>query len=259
MWELFRVPAAGPASAEEKIYGPTTSAGYPRRSVSTAPNSNPVNAITITPDGNRVVYRAEYVYTERSQLYSIPITGPRSANIRLDTTAPTDSGGEVDSYKISPDGSRVVYQADQDSEDLSELYSVPVAGPASANVKLNGPLPLGGVVTTGYQISPDGSRVVYRAEQQADGVVELFSVPLTGPSSAGIKLNGAFVAGGDVSSFAISRDGRWIVYRADQDTDDVFELFITDEGGPEPIATPTATPTATPRVERLYLPVVRKP
>jgi len=253
MWELFRVPTAGPASAEEKIYGPTTEAGYPRRLVNAAPNSNPVNDVSIVPDGSRVVYRAEYIYTNRSQLYSIPIGGPRTANIRLDPTTPFDSEVEVDRYRISPDGSTVVYQADQDVEDVSELYSVPAVGPASTNVRLNGPLASGGKVHTDYRISPDGSRVVYRADQQGNGVDELYSVPLAGPSSQGIKINGALPAGGDVRSFRISANGRWIVYRADQDTDDVFELFASQEGAPQP------TPTATPHVAHLYLPAVRRP
>jgi len=37
-------------------------------------------------------------------------------------------GGSVQDFQISPDGSRVVYRADQDTVSARELYSVPIAG-----------------------------------------------------------------------------------------------------------------------------------
>jgi formylglycine-generating enzyme required for sulfatase activity len=255
VWELYSVPIAGPASAEVKIYGPSVvlNQGYPYRNVAVAPNSNPVNDLSIAPDGARLVYRAEYVYTDRSQLYSIPPGGPASANRRLDTTVPGEDGGEVSHYQISPDSSRVVYRADQDATGVSELYSVAVAGPAGSAIKLNGTLTSGGAVLNDFSISPDGRRVVYRADQESDGVNELYSVPLSGPASAVVKLNGPLVSGGDVTGFALSPDGRWVVYRADQDSNDVFELYATDTGAPAgPTPTPTTTSTLTPTSSATY-------
>ncbi len=70
-----------------------------------------------------------------------------------------------------------------------------------------------------FAISPDGSRVLYTADQETSDVFELFSVPLLGPASSGVKLNGSLVADGDVSDFKISPDSRWAVYRADQHID----------------------------------------
>ena len=46
----------------------------------------------------------------------------------------------------------------------------------AASIKLNGALVIGGNVQH-FEISPDGSRVVYQANQDLDGVLELFSVP----------------------------------------------------------------------------------
>ena len=74
-------------------------------------------------------------------------------------------GDVSSSYQVSPDGSTVVYRADQDTDDVTELYSVPIGG--GAVTKLNGALPAGGsVFYSGYQISPDGSTVVYNADQE---------------------------------------------------------------------------------------------
>ncbi len=47
--------------------------------------------------------------------------------------------------------------------------------------KLNMPLPAGGSVVE-FRITPDGSRVVYRADQDVDNVFELYSVPVQGGS-----------------------------------------------------------------------------
>jgi hypothetical protein len=68
-------------------------------------------------------------------------------NIKLnDSLVP---GGNVGGFQISSDSARVVYVADQDTNDVLELYSVPL-GSSSAPVKLNGALVPGG-------LSPPGS------------------------------------------------------------------------------------------------------
>ncbi|HMQ53488.1 MAG TPA: hypothetical protein PKD98_15510, partial [Anaerolineae bacterium] len=50
--------------------------------------------------------------------------------------------GEVLDFKISPDGSRVVYLADRETDEVSELYSLTL--PDGALIKLNSPLVSGG-------------------------------------------------------------------------------------------------------------------
>ena len=130
--------------------------------------------------------------------------------------------GDVSSYQVSPDGSTVVYRADQDTDEVSELYSVPIGG--GAVTKLNGALVAGGDVASDFQVSPDGSTVVYRADQDTDDVYELYSVPIGGGATT--KLNSALVAGGDVASdFQVSSDGSTVVYHASQESAEVVELY----------------------------------
>lgn len=76
---------------------------------------------------------------------------------------------------MSPDGSRVVYNANVNVGVNDELFSVPIEGGTVA--KLNGALVAGGSVMT-YGISPDSQRVIYTANQQTFAVPELYSVPL---------------------------------------------------------------------------------
>jgi len=138
---------------------------------------------------------------------------------------PLPTGGDVQtSFLISPDGTRVVYLADQTTNNVFELFSRPIDGSGSP-VELNGTLIGGGDVQGGFVISPDSTRVVYLADQTSDGVFELFSRPIDGSGSA-VKLNSTPVSGGDVlAGFRISPDSAWVVYSADQNADGLVELF----------------------------------
>jgi len=65
------------------------------------------------------------------------------------------------------------------------------------------------------------------ADQQTDTVFELYSVPITGPATEGVKLNGPLVLNGNVKTFRISPDSGRVLYIADQDIDNTYELYMT--------------------------------
>jgi dipeptidyl aminopeptidase/acylaminoacyl peptidase len=217
VFELHSVPLAGPASAGVKLNGSLVTFGD-------------VSGFRISPDSSQVIYWADQQTNNVFELYSVPLTGPASAGVKLNESMV--AGGDVGVIQISPDSSRVIYWADQDTDEVMELYSVPLNGPASSEVKINGSMVAGGDVLGDFQISPDSSRVVYRADQQIDNINELYSVPLSGPASSGVKLNGAMVTGGNVNYFQISPDGIRVVYIADQHTDEVYELYSVPLNGP---------------------------
>src|SRR5439155_9878102 len=98
--------------------------------------------------------------------------------------------------------------------------------------------------TASLNFSPDSQTVVYTAKQNVDEVYELFSVPITGGTP--VRLNAPLVPGGDVvdsppgysvpaNTFMITPDGTRVVYRADQDTNDVIELYSVPIGGGTPV------------------------
>ncbi len=124
----------------------------------------------------------------------------------------------------------MVYVANQDTAMVPELYSVPIGGPAAAVTKLNGAVVAGGNVSAYFLISPDSSRVVYRANQQTASVAELYSAPIGGPAGSEVKLNGALVPGGNVTFFQVSPDSSRVVYLADQQMDNVVELHSVPIG-----------------------------
>jgi len=213
--ELYSVPIEGPMTAGIKLNGPLV------------PNGN-VARFQISPDSSRVVYRADQEDDGVAEIFSVPISGPTGPVIKLNGNLV--SGGDVSIFQISPDSSRVVYRADQDTDNVFELYSVPLGG-ETAGIKLNSNLVSGGDVSI-FQISPGGNRVVYGADQDAFTRLELYSVSINGPTGSAIKLNGPLVANGEVSEFQISPDGNWVVYQADKDIDNVFELYSVPIGGP---------------------------
>lgn len=217
-----------------------------------------VDTATITPDGRSVVYIADQNVSERFELFSVPIEGGTPVRLNDDLAA----GERVNEFVISPDGSAVVFLANDRKElfhvsvtggpvtrltplqrqnghvrsfeitpdsqnviflDRWELFIVPLAG--GDLVTLNGPLVTGGSVTA-FEISQDSQRVVYKADQDWDNRFEVYTVPVNGGPVR--KLNGPVSAQGDVTEFAISPNGEYAVYVADLESDGQFELYSSN-------------------------------
>src|SRR5262249_4586071 len=151
------------------------------------------------------------------------------------TPVPLGGGpsGPAPEFQITRDGSRVVYRTDQKRDGVFELFVAPTDGSAPWR-RIGVPLPDTGDVVEGFRISPDSSRVVSRADARTDEVFELWSAPLSGLART-VRLNAPLVAGGDVQAeFEISSDSSRVVYRADQNEDEVFELFSVPLDGSAP-------------------------
>jgi Tol biopolymer transport system component len=125
----------------------------------------------ISPDSARVVYRATQDASNVHELYSVPIRGGDATKL----SGPMAPGGEVSTipFRLSLDSQWVVYCADQDTDEVYELYRVPLDGGTSA-AKVNGPL-APGVDVLQFEISPDSSSILFRV-----GDYEVWSAPLVG-------------------------------------------------------------------------------
>lgn len=210
---LWSVPIAGGSALEEN---------------GTLPAARDVEQFVLTPDGTRAVYRADADVNNLYELYSALI-GPASGVVKLNSQLVF--GGEVQpEFQLAGGGSRVIYRADQATNGVFELFSVPVDGSASA-VQVNQPLGPLRIVQSDFNVSPDGARVVYRANPSLDGTVQLFSAPSDG-SGPVISLTPALVTNGNVSAFPrISPDSAHVVYRADALTAGLEELFAVPIDG----------------------------
>jgi len=184
-----------------------------------------------------VVYTADQEEDERFELFVVPLDGsqaPRKLN------GPLAPGGDVGEEffgtlasfaRVSPDGLRVAYNADQDGDGTAELYGVPADG-GSAPQRLS-PAAQGSV--TPWQFTPDSERVLYLSDPAHTGAAELYGVGADG-SEAPHRLNAPLVAGGGVVFVQVSLDSSTVVYLADQDHDQQFELFgVPSDGGAPPV------------------------
>jgi len=217
------------ASGVFELYSVPTSGGSPIKLNGALIPGGEVDQFSISPDGLRVVYRADQDANGVFELYSVPITGGSPIKISGEMTA----GGHARTHRISPDSQRVVYAADQDTERIDELYSVPIAGGIPINI--SGTMIPGGAIYgnhRSYLISPDSQYVVYAADQYTDEVLELFSTPIAGGGPP-TRISGPMNPGGEVhyDGFLISHDSQRVVYTADQDWDEVRELFSVPIAG----------------------------
>lgn len=236
-WVVYIAEQDTPDANE--LYSVPIQGGTSQRLNSALPSGARVNRYEITPDSRRVIFQAPQEDVNVWELYSVPIQGPASAAVKLNPPLPP--GGDVGFtefdavFLIAPDGSRVVYHADQETGGLNELYSVPVEGPASEGIKLNPPIPQGGslfVIYGAMEISPNSKHVVYRAALDTPGTFEIYSVPIAGPSTATVKLNGVMVPDEQISQFRISPDSSRVVYSGAQLQENVIELFSVPIEGP---------------------------
>lgn len=186
----------------------------------------------ISPDSRYVVYVAKANPSDRFEnLYSVSLRGGMPVSL---TQAPPVE--PIVAYGISPDGSQVIYQHGTD------LYRVPMVGPASASVKLN---IMAMTPASGQQflLSAGGLAVVYRASNA------LYSVPVEGPADLSIKLNIADLqpaASGlrrnEVHAFAISPDSQRVIYVARADST-AFGLYSVSLTGPASDSVLLSTPS----------------
>jgi Tol biopolymer transport system component len=209
--DIFSVSILGPTGSGIKLHA-------------LGPNSD-VDLFQISPDSRRVVYCADQDTDQINEIFSVPIEGG-TPGIKLNGPLLPDES-VVPFFQVSPDSSRVVYVIYRIfALQNRDLISVSMAGPVDGIVNLSTPMTAGGSVRD-YQISPDSSRVVFQADKQTAGVYELFSVPLGGPAAAVFKVNGPLATGGNAGLFQISRDSGRVIYIADQDTNDLLELYMT--------------------------------
>lgn len=175
-----------------------------------------VGAFTPSPDSANVVYIAN-----RPVAFNLFIVSSGGgSSIQLNSVSPPNPNANVTDFGVTPDGLSVVFRADQDIDQVFELYRTVIAT-APANTKLNFPLTFGMNVTS-FGVIRDSSGVVYVADQTTVNVFELFQTVFSGGN---LKLNPPFVPGQAVADFVLLPNGTGVVYRADQTTNGVNEIY----------------------------------
>lgn len=174
-----------------------------------------------SPDGEVVAYAAEQDTDGVRELYVATLDG--SSVTKVNPPFATGLDGGVNEYEWSPDGSRLVYAADADIDEIREIYLVDRDGGSPR--KLNPDISAAGVTLTEPLWSPDGRYVAYQVEDFATGRNLGVDISDTQSAAANATRVSSIPATGRVGRFAWSPDSTILTYTADQDTDDQFELY----------------------------------
>jgi Tol biopolymer transport system component len=188
-----------------------------------------------TPDGKRVVFRLNVERASRRELFSAAVNGDDSAALVPLIPGFPRQTGDVSSFQISPDGLRVVYEADQRIDSATELFVAAIEG-GVPTFRISAELPSFGDVRD-FKISPSGARVLYTADAFLSGIDKLFSVSIDGDGSNAIPIESDTLNVDDVTDFVISGDGRQVIFEKRFDIDETIQLFRAPiTGGEEPVS-----------------------
>lgn len=195
---------------------------------------NHIQALRFTTDSTRVIYIADQTTDNDNELYSVKTDG--TDLVKISGTLVT--GGEVMGVcTVRSSANDVIFIADRSTDNVYELYTAKVDGTGSV-IKLSGSMVAGGEVkdfvpdSTCKLSSTSQSKVAFLADRATDEVFEMWSVNLDGTELT--KLSGTMVTSGDVtygSAHVITEDGTRLVYRADQDVNDFEELYSVNLDG----------------------------
>ncbi|HEX6882623.1 MAG TPA: hypothetical protein VF530_04525 [Planctomycetota bacterium] len=171
----------------------------------------------------RVVYRADQELDEVFGLYAARLDlvgGPVALAAGL-----TATGSITEDFQVSPGGECVVFEHQPAGADVGHLYVTATSG-AGLPLLLDGPAHF----HPPFLFSLATGRVVYRRVQPG-GLVEHVSAPLDG-SAAPVPLHAPL--GSVYDPPQLSRDGIWVVYRANHAADALFELYVVPADGSAP-------------------------
>jgi len=207
--ELYRVLFANPQTSA-KINGPLV-------------NGGDVFDFDVTANSTRVVYRADQDIDTVVELYQNTLT-PIGSPLKLHSNYAL--GRSVSGFKLLPNSSGVLYLANQTTSTVLELFETLFAG-GTIGAKVNGVLVTPGGNVIDFSISADSLSVVYRADQDTDGRVELYRVLLSALTNSTKMNNPAMQPAGNIGNYLVTLDSSSVVYIADEDADEVFELYRT--------------------------------
>ncbi len=180
---LFSVPFAGGS--------PATLITFP-----VPPHIYDIDMVEVSPDGNSVLFIADYTVNNQDNIHSIPIGGGTPTEV-VDLSLLLDR--DIRHFAISPDSQSIAFSADLDTVGIFELYIAPLDGSA-APIKVSDPITAeaidlditgdgipdvsdgfvdGSVSSTGEGViawMPDSRKVLYVADGDITGAFEVYLV-----------------------------------------------------------------------------------
>ena len=186
--------------------------------------SGDVAQYRLDDDGSTIAYSADAETDGLTELYAVD-----SGSLGVATKLHPPILSSVMTFELTPDGSRVFYVAGQDTAGMNALHSALVATPLTSNVKLSAPVGDPNLdVTAQLFLLPDDESVVYSGDMELNARNRLYRSTITAPEVSELLSPIEATFGGNVSTTLLSPDGSYVVYIADTELDNSFDLFHVD-------------------------------
>lgn len=183
-----------------------------------------------SPNGQKIAYTARQDDSMTDELYALNIDGTSRVKLNLALQA----NGDVADWEFSPDSTKIVYSSAEHIYNQWDLHAVNIDG--TGNVKLTPAMPHANAMVaypnyarSTINLTPDGSKIVYAADQVTLGVTEAFSVNWDG--TANTKIIPTPVAGGDVYFLLAAPNSQKVVVLGNLIDSTKRELFSTNLDG----------------------------
>lgn len=214
--EVFRVLDVDPTNPPLKLHADLTP--IPAASIG-------VFDLKVSPDQTRVAYLADRDGDGNSDLFVAALDG----SLEVKVSGNAVSGGDVIDFQWAPDGSRLAFAGDLETNDVLALFTAP-PDEQDNRIKVSGESASGGSAGD-FLWSPDAALLAFVGDLVILGRRELFTVR---PDGTGLKtVSGGMIANGAVTEFQWSpdSDSARLAFSGDLVIDDTVQLFIVPPDG----------------------------
>lgn len=161
----WTVPIAGPSALAAPLVSGIVAAG------------GDVTDLEFTPDSATIVFRGDLSQNDRFDLYATPADGSGGREqITNDSGIPGPDRSTGTTWKLHPDGRRIVFTVDVDAPgDQRRLYEQRLQPRYVQDARLNGEPVAGGRISS-LEVYPDSAGTLYYSDELVDGRFHLFTV-----------------------------------------------------------------------------------
>lgn len=191
------------------------------------------DGMQLSPDGKRVLFLVVFQEGEetfsRPQLFSSAVDGSGAMAL----TERSELGGVAGlGLTMTPDSRTVLYRSDVREAGNFELYSIAIGG-GDALCLTCGQESMGAIEGTGMAVTADSSTVIFRRALDGE-MVELYATPVKKAEPR--RLSAPLQPNGDVlgSGVLLARGDKSVLYLADGETDQVWDLYEAPLNGEAP-------------------------
>lgn len=195
--------------------------------------TNPANqdvstAIKFSPDSQKVAFQQDYIITDDvNDMFVVDLeTGANRVCVSNFGTYAL-GGVSTATPEFSYDSSKIIFMGPLDTYAKTELYSSNVDG--TNPVKLSRPYALTTQAVSGFVVSANSNKVVYRSDDETDGLNTITAVNNDGSNR--VTLTSSIIPDATFDTGVKILPSGKVVFRVDHNKIDKFELFSVDFDG----------------------------